>query len=49
LPDGIVECCQRVVNTTPRKIDVIAASITKVREDPNNYSKVKVRIFLNAA
>jgi diacylglycerol kinase family enzyme len=52
LPDGIVECCQRFVNTKPQKIDVIAVSISKVREDPSteaNNHKIKVRIFLNAA
>lgn len=45
LPDGIVECCQRIVNTKPRKVDVIAASISKVREDPNTEAsnhKIKV-------
>jgi YegS/Rv2252/BmrU family lipid kinase len=45
LPAGIVECCQNFVGGSPRKIDVIGASVT----DPETGNRLPPRVFLNAA
>lgn len=45
MPEGVVECCRAFSSGTPRKIDIIAATVTNA-EDHSMSSK---RIFLNAA
>ena len=45
LPEGIMECCHNFVGGSPRKIDVISASVT----DPETGNRLPPRIFLNAA
>jgi diacylglycerol kinase family enzyme len=53
--DGIIESCQSFVKAKPRKIDVIAAIITRVPEaealskETSTDPKIASRIFLNAA
>jgi YegS/Rv2252/BmrU family lipid kinase len=53
IPVEIVECCQRFVDSKPRKIDVIVGAMTKVTEDPEkeraDRSNITARAFLNAA
>lgn len=43
LPGGVVECCQAFYSGAPRKIDVIAATVT------NADRSTSTRVFLNAA
>jgi YegS/Rv2252/BmrU family lipid kinase len=45
MPEGVVECCRAFSSGTPRKIDVIAATVTNA----DDYFISSKRIFLNAA
>jgi diacylglycerol kinase family enzyme len=45
LPEGIVECCKTFSAGTPKKIDVIVATVT----DPKDGSVCPKRVVLNAA
>ncbi|HXW11292.1 MAG TPA: diacylglycerol kinase family protein [Nitrososphaeraceae archaeon] len=54
LPSQLEDCCQRIVNGNPVKIDVISAAVTQISEndtiDSNIVSELdSPRIFLNAA
>jgi len=54
LPSQLEDCCQRIVNGNPVKIDVISAAVTRISEndtiDSNIVSELdSPRIFLNAA
>ena len=44
LPEGVVECCSTFSSGAPKKVDVIAATVTNA-----DYSTSSKRIFLNAA
>lgn len=45
LPEGVVECCRTFSSGSPKKIDIIRATVT----DPANRSTSITRVFLNAA
>ena len=44
MPEGVLECCRAFYSGTPRRIDVIAATVTNV-----GHPTSSTRIFLNAA
>ena len=54
LPSQLEDCCQRFVNGSPVKIDVISTIVSPIMEDTETHSKIiekfdAPRIFLNAA
>ncbi len=54
LPSQLEDCCQRIVNGNPVKIDVISAAVTRISENDIIDSNIvsdsdSPRIFLNAA